>query len=481
MAESMGAKPEVLVLEDDPDQLRQVTQAIKEAGLIPLAAEHPRRALALLHTGRPILAVIDLDMSKAEKTGYTVEQVLERLLEDFGACTPIIYSAHVGRIEQRERVARIHPYAQIQDKKEGLASLIDRLRKMLQASFGDLVIKSGSVHHQPSGKRFKHRVAVSLVVATKLRRDIRLDETEARAVRRFSRWLDHEVGSEIQVRPFRNRHYDLAPRTELRAVPGQDGRPSLPRHGADNQILIVDSDANQRGVLEGMVRLLHFMPLVAATPAEAERVLLVHRPVLTIINVDAKGKAATGLDDLLVYLYESFGDCLVLAHSKDLSSATQQRRLGELHASVLVQDTSDGLEGLRKRLAKLVRARFGDIYSEGGRVWHEKTGKTYAHRIALTLLMAVRETEVEVVLDNAEGRAARRLHKWLEAVGSDVKVRHKYGTYYLTLEPPQTKPRVRQPEVVLPKKRGRPRKVTTEPVEPRKRGGPRKAAAPPTA
>ncbi|MBJ7603447.1 MAG: hypothetical protein JF888_09710 [Candidatus Dormibacteraeota bacterium] len=460
MAEATGARPEVLVLEDDPEQLQQLAQAIREAGLIPLDAEHPRKALALLHTGRPILAVIDLDMSLAEQTGYTVEQVLERLLEDFGACTPIIYSAHVDRIEQRERVARIHPYAQIQDKKEGLTALIERLGKMLQASLGDLVVNSGRVHHQPSGKRFKHRVAVALVVATKLHRDVRLDETEARAVRRFSRWLDEEVDSEIQVRPFRNRHYDLALRTDP-AGTDQDRAPSLPRQGADNQVLIVDGDADQRAVLEGMVRLLHLMPLVAATAAEAERILLVHRPVLTLVNVDAKGKAAAALDDLITYLYESFGDCLVLAYSKDLNSVRQRSRLEELHASVLVQDTSSGLEGLRERLGKLVRARFGDIYSEGGRVWHEKTGKTYAHRIALTLLMAAREQEVEVVLDQAEGRAARRLHKWLEAVGSDVRVRHKYNNYYLVLEPPQPRRRAgtKAAQVAQPKKRGRPRKV----------------------
>ncbi|MDQ6898854.1 MAG: response regulator [Candidatus Dormibacteraeota bacterium] len=459
MAESSGARPEVLLLEDDPEQLQQLAHAIREAGLIPLVAEHPRKALALLHTGRPILAVIDLDMSLAEKTGYTVEQVLERLLEDFGACTPIIYSAHVDRIEQRERVARIHPYAQIQDKKEGLAALIERLRKMLQASLGDLVVKSGRVHHQPSGKRFKHRVAVALVVATKLHRDVRLDETEARAVRRFSRWLEEEVGSEIQVRPFRNRHYDLAPRAE--AGSDKDRSPSLPRQGADNQVLIVEGDADQRAVLEGMVRLLHLMPLVAATPAEAERLLLVHRPVLALVNVEAKGRGAAALDDLITYLYESFGDCLVLAHSKDLNSVRQRSRLEELHASVLVQDTSSGLEGLRERLGKLVRARFGDIYSEGGRVWHEKTGTTYAHRIALTLLMAAREQDVEVVLDQAEGRAARRLHKWLEAVGSDVRVRHRYNTYYLVLEPPQPRRRAgtKAAQVARPKKRGRPRKA----------------------
>src|SRR5437764_1217222 len=106
----------VPVLEDEPEQLRRLGEAVGSTGLVPLLAEHPRKALAMLDFHRPVLAILDLDMSKAERTGRTVEEVLERLYERHGVCIPIVYSVNVGTVERRDWIAGLHPYALVQDK-----------------------------------------------------------------------------------------------------------------------------------------------------------------------------------------------------------------------------------------------------------------------------------------------------------------------------------------------------------------------------
>src|SRR3981081_2967996 len=95
-----GANAEVLVLEDDPAQLRRLGEAVGAAGLVPLLSEHPRKALAMLDYHRPVLAILDLDMSKAERTGRSVEEVLERLYERHGVWTPIGEPGHGGNVRR---------------------------------------------------------------------------------------------------------------------------------------------------------------------------------------------------------------------------------------------------------------------------------------------------------------------------------------------------------------------------------------------
>src|SRR5262245_7155050 len=169
-----GANAGGLVLEDDPDQLARLGGAVRTAGLVPLLAEHPRKALAMLDVRRPVLAVVDLDMSKAPQTGRTAQEVLARLYERHGVCTPIVYSVNVGSVEQRDRIAGIHAYALTQDKRDGEDALLERMRRLLRARFGDLVIEGGAIRHLPSGSVFSHRVGVSLVLARRANLEVAL-------------------------------------------------------------------------------------------------------------------------------------------------------------------------------------------------------------------------------------------------------------------------------------------------------------------
>ncbi len=61
----MVAPPEALLLEDDLEELQALARVVREAGLEPISTSGPRQALSRLENHDPLLAVIDLDMSRA--------------------------------------------------------------------------------------------------------------------------------------------------------------------------------------------------------------------------------------------------------------------------------------------------------------------------------------------------------------------------------------------------------------------------------
>jgi CheY-like chemotaxis protein len=428
-----GAHAEVLVLEDDPAQLRRLGEAVGAAGLVPLLSEHPRKALSMLDYHRPVLAIVDLDMSKAERTGRSVEEVLERLYERHGVCIPIVYSVNVGSVERRDWIAGLHAYALVQDKRDGDGALASRMRRLLLARYGDLVIDAGTVRHVPSGRAFSHRVAVSLLLAKRANLEVALDESEARAARRFQRWLRDDVGSTVRVRPYRNRHYEL----EL----GDGSDPSLianPRRGSNGsaEVLVLEDDPDERLQVEGVVSRLQLTPVATADPSRALAVLERHRPVMAIVDLNMELAPPTDhtVGEVLGRLYERHGGCIPIVYSANARSVDTLEWIATQHAFALVQDKRDGEAGLRERIGRLLRARFGDLHVSGGRVRHGPSGKDFPHRVAVALLVATRAESAEIVLDDSEGRAARRFERWLtDEVNSIVHVRHDRNRYELAV------------------------------------------------
>ncbi|MGH7881554.1 MAG: hypothetical protein ACREN8_01405, partial [Candidatus Dormibacteraceae bacterium] len=193
-----------------PEQLATLIEVVHTAGLEPLAARSPRQAMSRLQHFRPILAIVDLDMSKAppEECRDRVPDVLKKIHTAHVNCIPLVYSAAVETIDEQAVVYRAHPHALFQSKRHGTEQLIKRVEGLLTARVGDLVIKGGMVVHLPSQATHSHRVAVSLVAATRANRTLYLNDSDARAGRRFQHWLE-EINSQVQVRPLGNRFYQL--------------------------------------------------------------------------------------------------------------------------------------------------------------------------------------------------------------------------------------------------------------------------------
>jgi CheY-like chemotaxis protein len=209
----MIAPPEVLLLEDDLQELRALEEVVRGASLEPVTAAGPGQALARLEHHHPLLAVIDLDMSRAPaaERGAGVHDVLRRLRDRHQNCIPLVYSAGVETIDDQARVYESHPHALFQSKRHGLPRLVQRMEGLLGGHVGDLVLRRGVVVHVPSGRTANHRVAVALLAARRANRTVLLRESDSRAARRFGDWLD-EVGSTVLVRALGGRHYQLAER-----------------------------------------------------------------------------------------------------------------------------------------------------------------------------------------------------------------------------------------------------------------------------
>jgi CheY-like chemotaxis protein len=209
----MIAPPEALLLEDDLEELQELGRVVREAGLEPVSTSGPRQALARLENHDPLLAVIDLDMSRAPATerGRSVYEVLGRLHSHHLNCIPLVYSAGVETIDEQARVYQSHPHALFQSKRHGFDRLLTRIESLLGGRVGDLAIRGGVVVHLPTGRTMAHRVAVTLLTAKRANRSVLLRATEARAARRFQQWLE-ELGSPVLVRALGGRHYQLAVR-----------------------------------------------------------------------------------------------------------------------------------------------------------------------------------------------------------------------------------------------------------------------------
>jgi CheY-like chemotaxis protein len=200
---------EALVLEDDPRQLEVVTAALRDVHMEPLPALSPQQALNKLRYFRPVLAVVDLDMSLAPESKSTVDDVLLRLYEDFGGCFVLVYSVKADDIIDRKRVEDLHPLALFVSKQDGVGKLVSRIHRMMGMRFGDLHVHQGMTFHVPSGEAYPHRVGVSLILGATLQQEVVLNATEAKAARRLGDWL-RRVASNVTIVDHGRRRYALS-------------------------------------------------------------------------------------------------------------------------------------------------------------------------------------------------------------------------------------------------------------------------------
>jgi hypothetical protein len=212
----MRANAEVLILEDDAETLEELRAHFAARHFHPLAARSAAHAVACLRNNaastRPVLAIIDWDLSKAPDRTLTSGDVLSLLARDLPDCLTIVYSANIDSFRVRSEIHRSHPRAWLHDKRAGEGSLIDRVDRMIDPTVEDLRIIDGSlVLHIPSMAEHHHREAVRLVMHHPEMVTFHSD-TATKAVRRFGAWLNRN-GSSAAVVSHGNRKYRLASRS----------------------------------------------------------------------------------------------------------------------------------------------------------------------------------------------------------------------------------------------------------------------------
>jgi hypothetical protein len=208
----MRANAEVLIVEDDAETLEELRAHFARKHFHPLATRSAAHAIAALRNNaastRPVLAVVDWDLSKAPDQSLTSLDVLSLLSRQLSDCLTIVYSANIDSFRVRSEIHRAHPRAWLHDKRDGDLSLIERVDRMLDRTVEDLRIRDGSmVIHLPTLSEHHHREAVRLVVHHPEIVTFHSD-TATKAVRRFGEWLNR-TGSRMSVVSHGNRRYRL--------------------------------------------------------------------------------------------------------------------------------------------------------------------------------------------------------------------------------------------------------------------------------
>jgi hypothetical protein len=209
----MRANAEVLIVEDDAETLEELRAHFSRKHFHPLATRSAAHAVGVLRNNaastRPVLAVVDWDLSKAPDQSLSSADVLAMLARELSDCLTIVYSANIDSFRVRSEIHRAHPRAWLHDKRDGDVSLIERVERMLDPIVEDLRIKDGSVVlHLPTMAEHHHREAVRLVVHYPEMVTFHSD-TATKAVRRFGEWLKAKE-SRVAVVSHGNRKYRLA-------------------------------------------------------------------------------------------------------------------------------------------------------------------------------------------------------------------------------------------------------------------------------
>jgi hypothetical protein len=211
----MRANVEVLIVEDDSETLEELRAHFVAKRFHPLATRSAAHAVRALRNNaestRPVLAVVDWDLSKAPDQSLSSADVLALLARELSDCLTIVYSANIDSFRVRSEIQRAHPRAWLHDKRDGDGSLMERVDRMLDHTVEDLRVSAGSVViHLPTLAEHHHREAVRLVLHHPEIVTLHSD-TATKAVRRFKEWLSQQ-GSAMTVISHGNRKYRLGNR-----------------------------------------------------------------------------------------------------------------------------------------------------------------------------------------------------------------------------------------------------------------------------
>ncbi len=192
---------------------------------------------------------------------------------------------------------------------------------------------------------------------------------------------------------------------------------------APAQVLILENDPRHLELLVAVLRHVKLEPIATSAPDRALRRLAYNHPVLALLDVDmamAPDSCAT-VEDLLAHLYQQHGGCFVLVYSVVADEIMERKRLEAIHPFAMFAAKQDGTRALLDRIRRMMDVRFADLHVREGLTLHEPTGEVFLHSVGVSLLLGAALGQ-EVMLQDAEAKAARRMRAWLERVGSLVQL-----------------------------------------------------------
>ena len=192
---------------------------------------------------------------------------------------------------------------------------------------------------------------------------------------------------------------------------------------APAQALVLEDDPEQMDPIVAAMGEVQLEPLPSTSPDRASRRLEYNHPVLAVLDLDMSmaPDSRTTVDDVLRRLYERHGGCFVIVYSVRADEILERKRIEAIHPFAMFVSKHDGTSALVDRIRRMMGVRFGDLVVRRGLTMHEPTGDVFLHSVGVSLVLGAALGQ-EVVLQDTEAKAARRMRSWLERVGSPVQL-----------------------------------------------------------
>lgn len=207
---SLKSYPTALVLEDDPTQLEEISQALAKCNLDVVAARSAGDARRRLEQRQstPVIAIIDWNMQLSPDQSLSVPALLAWLRRFERGCHTIVYTGHPELLVVRNVVTEADPLAHYQDKRLGVGALVKRLQAIVGVTVGDLTLAGDAVTCTVTGQHYFHEIARRLM--SSYPRELELDRGASlyRSAYRFRNWLV-EQGSSVHVECMKHRRFRL--------------------------------------------------------------------------------------------------------------------------------------------------------------------------------------------------------------------------------------------------------------------------------
>ena len=208
------------------------------------------------------------------------------------------------------------------------------------------------------------------------------------------------------------------------------------------EALVLEDDPEQMEAVVRAMRDVHLEPLAANSPDRALNKLRYYQPVMAVLDLDMSmaPESQHTVSDVLQALYERCGGCFVIVYSVRADEIEERKRIERVHPMAMFVSKLDGREALIDRIRRMMGVRFGDLLVRRGVTYHEPSGQNFGHRVGVSLVLGATLGQ-EIVLDDTEAKAARRMRAWLREVGSPVQIVDLgHRAYTLEVEPPAGQP-----------------------------------------
>jgi hypothetical protein len=192
---------------------------------------------------------------------------------------------------------------------------------------------------------------------------------------------------------------------------------------APTQALILEDDPDQMARVVAAMREVYLEPLPTNSPDRALNKLNYYQPVLAVLDLDMSlaPESEHTVDDVLQRLYERCGGCFVLVYSVRADEILERKRIESIHPLATFVSKEDGAAALVERIRRMMGVRFGDLVVRRGLTLHEPSGEVFGHSVGVSLVLGAALGQ-EILLDDTEAKAARRMRTWLLRVGSPVQI-----------------------------------------------------------